>query len=261
MMFLLLLAQTIGAPAPAAPAAGDTRSDQSASLAARYDACVDLAADDPEKGVADATRWRTTGGSYFARQCLGLAFSHQGRWAAAADEFEGAAQDAEVARSSRAAQYWAQGGNARLVAGQADKARSDLDAALASGTLVGLQRGEAQFDRARAMVVLGDLESARADIDRALELASDDPLIWLASATLARRMDDLPRARTDIAEAYRRAPDEAAVYLEIGNIAALGGDENGAKSAWSDAMRVAPASPEAASARAAMKQFETPTKP
>ncbi len=260
MMLILLFAQTIGAPAPAARPIISDRPEQ-ASIATRYDACVDLATGDPDKGVSDATRWRASGGGYLARQCLGLAFAHQGRWASAAEEFEGAAQDAEVAHSDRAAQYWAQGGNARLAAGQADKARADLDAALASGTLTGLQRGETQFDRARALVAAGDLESARTDIDLALGLASEDPLIWLASATLARRMDDLPRARKDIAEAYRRSPDDASVYLEIGNIAALGGDENGAKSAWSDAIRIGPNSTAAASARAAMKQFETAAKP
>lgn len=255
-MILPLLAAMLVQEAPAAPPpALDPLSTE-----ARYDACVDLAANAPEKAKADATLWRTRGGGFFARQCLGIAYANLDQWAPAADEFTAAAQEAEVARDPRAAHYWAQAGNAWLAGGDAQKARAALDAALAAGTLVGLQRGEAQFDRARALVALGDMAAARTDMDRAIDLAPADPLVWLSSATLARRMKDLPRAKGDIAEAFARSPDDPSVYLEIGNIAASEGDVAGAKSAWADAARVAPASPAAARARDALKQFEPPEK-
>ena len=253
MMFPLLIAQVI-APTPAAPAPADT-------VEARYERCVDLATGNPPEGVIEGTGWRASGGGFFARQCIGIAYANQAKWVPAAEEFEAAAQEAEVARHPKAAQFWAQAGNARLAAADVLKARAALDAALAAGTLTGLERGEAQFDRARAMVAAGDLEGARADIDQALTLAKDDPLIWLASATLARRMDDLPRARKDIAEAFRRSSDDPSVYLEIGNIAALGGDADGARSAWNDAVRIAPSSEAAANARQALQQFTQQPKP
>ena len=254
MMFLMLIAQAVTPlPVPPPPAAD--------SMEAHYDRCVDLATVNPPQGVVDGTQWRASGGGFFARQCIGIAYANQAKWSPAAEEFEAAAQEAEVARNSKAAQFWAQAGNARLAAGDVAKARAALDAALAAGTLVGLERGEAQFDRARAMVAAGELEGARNDIDQALTLAGEDPLIWLASATLARRMDDLPRARKDIAEAFRRSSDDPSIYLEIGNIAALGGDADGAKSAWNDAVRVAPSSEAAANARNALKQFADPPQP
>ncbi|OYY68337.1 MAG: hypothetical protein B7Y47_14000 [Sphingomonas sp. 28-63-12] len=243
-------------PTPALPSAAIE------TVEAHYDRCVDLATADPARGVIEATAWHSNGGGFISRQCLGIAHANQQDWSAAAQQFTMAAQEAEVAHDARAAHYWAQAGNAWIAAGEPAKARAALDAALAAGTLEGLQRGEAQFDRGRALVATGDLESARADVDRALELAGGDPLIWLASAALARRMDDLPRARKDIAQAFRLSSDDPSVYLEIGNIAAFGGDEAGAKSAWSDAIRVAPSSPAAASARKALQQFETdPPKP
>ena len=254
MMFLMLIAQAVTPlPAPLPPAAD--------SMEARYDRCVDLATVNPPQGVVEGTQWRASGGGFFARQCIGIAYANQAKWTPAAEEFEAAAQEAEVARNSKAAQFWAQAGNARLAAGDVAKARAALDAALAAGTLVGLERGEAQFDRARAMVAAGELEGARNDIDQALTLAGEDPLIWLASATLARRMDDLPRARKDIAEAFRRSSDDPSVYLEIGSIAALSGDADGAKSAWNDAVRIAPSSEAAANARNALKQFADPPQP
>lgn len=254
MMFLMLIAQAVTPlPVPLPPAAD--------SMETRYARCVDLATVNPPEGVVEGTQWRASGGGFFARQCIGIAYANQAKWAPAAEEFEAAAQEAEVTRNSKAAQFWAQAGNARLAAGDVAKARAALDAALAAGTLVGLERGEAQFDRARAMVAAGELEGARNDIDQALTSAGEDPLIWLASATLARRMDDLPRARKDIAEAFRRSSDDPSVYLEIGNIAALGGDADGAKSAWNDAARVAPSSEAAANARNALKQFADPPQP
>ena len=254
-LLALLAAQSAAPAGPSNPNAPTV-----SAIEARYDRCVDLATSDPAAGEADATKWRVAGGGYFARQCLGIAFANQRRWVAAADEFTGAARDAEVAHDSRAAHYWAQAGNARLAQGDPAKARSALDAALAIATLVGLQRGEASFDRARALVLLGDLDGARADLDRAEQLAASDPLVWLASATLARRTRDLVRARTDIARAYELAHDDASVMLEIGNIAAASGDADGARGGWSEAVRLAPDSEAAAQARAALKQFDAAPK-
>ncbi|WP_374942626.1 hypothetical protein [Sphingomonas sp.] len=223
---------------------------------ARYDACVELARTDPVAAREEATRWRIAGGGWFARQCAGLAYAQESDWAAAAGEFEAAARAAETGKDEHAAQYWAQAGNAWLAAGDGAKARAALDAALIAGTLTGLQLGEAQLDHARALVATGALDTARTDIDLALTTASDDPLVWLLSATLARRMDDLPRARKDIAEALRRSADDASVQLEAGNIAALGHDEAGARRAWGEAARLAPNADAGRSAVAALKQFD-----
>jgi tetratricopeptide (TPR) repeat protein len=222
----------------------------------RFDRCVALIAGDPAAARAAATQWRVEGGGWFARQCAGMAYTREANWPAAAAEFEAAARDAETGRDARASSYWAQSGNAWLAANEPAKARTALDASLASGGLTGLQRGEAQLDRARALVALGETGPARSDLDAALKSAGDDPLAWLLSATLARRTGDLSRARSDIAEALRRSPDDASVQLESGNIAALGGDEASARNAWSQAARAAPDSDVGRSAAAALKQFD-----
>lgn len=179
----------------------------------------------------------------------------------AATAFEQAAREAEVARDGRAAHSWAQAGNALLAAGEGDKARAALDAALALNVLTGLELGEVHLDRARALVASGDAVGARADLDKATELAAADPLVWLMSATLARRGGDLPRADTDIARALELSPDDAQVRLEAGNIAANKGDEAGARTQWNAAIVNAPASPAAASARTALAQFEAAPAP
>ncbi|WP_404334624.1 tetratricopeptide repeat protein [Sphingomonas sp. MMS12-HWE2-04] len=239
---LLLIAQDAAAAAPAAEPS-------------RYTQCMDMATSDPASGITNAAAWRIDGGGMLARQCLGVAYANLQRWPSAAAAFEEAARDAATAKDPRAANYWQQAGNAWLAAGEAAKARADLDAALATETLNGLALGEAHLDRARVLVALNELETARGDLDRAIAEAPADPLAWLLSATLARRQNDLPRARKDIAEALRRSSDDAAVQLEAGNIAAASSDEAGARTAWSRAIELAPGSPTATAARTALAQF------
>lgn len=239
-LILLLALQAIG------PADPDTR---------LYADCVRAVGADPAAAERRAEVWRGTGGGFLARQCLGLALAQQDKFAAAAAAFEEAAQAAETARSPRTATLWAEAGNAWLAGGDASKARTALDTALADGTFEGLQRGEALLDRARALTAGGQTAAARVDLDAALALAATDPLAWLLSATLARRTGDLPRASKDIAEALRLAANDASVQLEAGNIAAAGGDETGAKAAWGEAARLAPNRDAGRSAIAALKQF------
>ena len=99
---------------------------------------------------------------------------------------------------------------------------------------------------------MGELPSARADLDIAVREAPEDSLGWLLSATLARRMGDLERARDDIVEAAERDGDNPAVHLEVGNIAAGLGEVVGARGAWARVIAMAPESPQAVSAKAAL---------
>lgn len=242
---LILLAQSTAAPiGPPAPPVSD-----------RYERCLDLATSSPSAAEAEAGQWQLAGGSFFASQCLGMAYAHEARWTAAAAAFEAAARAGEKAGDLRSANYWAQAGNAWLAAGDAVKARAALDAAVAGGTLKGVPLGEAHLDRARAMVAGNDLEGARDDLDRALVETPADPLAWLLSATLARRMRQVVRAQHDIAEALSLAADDASVQLEAGNIAAFAHDEAAARGAWQQAVTLRPDSDAGKAAAAALAQF------
>jgi hypothetical protein len=190
-----------------------------------------------------------------AEQCLAVSYANQNRWPDAARAFEEAARDADAAKDVRADTLWAQAGNAWLTAGDAAKARTAIEAALAPGRLKDAALGEARLDRARILAAAGDMAGARADLDAATSLAPGDSLGWLLSATLARRGGDLARAKRDIAEALKRGAGDPAVQLEAGNIAALDHDEAGAKQAWTQAVRLAPESPQAKAAQVALSQF------
>lgn len=253
MLVIGLLAHAAAAALPAAPPPQDAPPGETE----RLNQCMDLATGEPARGVREAMGWRLAGGGFLARQCLGMAYANQQRWPEAADAFADAAREAVAAGDSRAADFWAQAGNAWLAAGDFGQALDALDTAIAGTTAVGLPLGELHLDRARARVAAGDSTGARADLDLALEHAADDPLAWLLSATLARRTGDLDRARRDIAQAVQRSADDASVQLEAGNIAALSGDAGAARAAWNRAIANAPGSAAAASARAALAQFES----
>lgn len=207
LLFLLLLAAPAPLPDPAEK---------------RYEACAALVKSDPAKAQAEADAWRAGGGGVPARQCLGLAFVAQERWAPAASTFEQAAKEAELTRDGRAAPLWVQAGNAALAGDDPAKARGFFDRALALPVLSDMQRGETHLDRARAQVEVGYLPAAREDLDAALKLVPGDPMAWLLSATLARRQGDKPRALKDIAEAERLAPGEEAILAEKERIGVLG---------------------------------------
>lgn len=224
----------------------------------RFDACALLAAQEPEKAIEQANQWRIQGGGVPARHCLALAYARLQRWPSAAVAFEQAARESELAQDGRAANLWVQGGNARLAAGEYPAARAALDTALASGALKAEMAGEAHLDRARASVGMNDPAAARRDLDQALKLVPDDPLAWLLSATLARRMQDVERAQADIAEAAKRSPDDASVALEAGNIAILAGSPEAARVAWQGAVDNQPDSPAGKAAAAALKAMDAP---
>ena len=253
MTILFALAATLAAPNPA-PTAPQSDDD-------KFRACLTLVDKDPEAAIAMAGQWRVSGSLIMARQCLGMAYAATQRWAAAMTAFEQSAQAAQANQDVRAAGLWVQAGNAALAATDAVKARGYFDAALILGTLKGAEAGEARLDRARALVATGDLSRARTDLDAALSLVPEDPLAWLLSAALARRMGDLSRAEKDIAEAAKRAPDDASVALEAGNIAAMGGKVEAAKTAWQAAQRLQPNGPQGQAAARALAQFTPPPTP
>ena len=216
--------------------------------ATRFEACATLADTDPARALAEAGTWRIAGGGVLARQCEGLAYVTQKRWMPAATAFEAAAREADIKADGRAALLWVQAGNAALAGNDPAKAALYFDGALARGQLTGEALGEAHLDRARARAALGDMKGARTDLDLATRHVPADPLGWLLSATLARKMNDLPLAQADIGEAAKRSPYDASVALEAGTIAVLSGRDDAARTAWEAAIKLSPNSPSAKAA-------------
>lgn len=207
-------------------------------IAARLANCLEQANVSSAQGLAEADSWAKSGGGAYAAQCRGYALGLEGRWTEAAKAFEAGASYSGLDAVTQA-RLWSQAGNAALIAGNPQEALRALDAALSRPLPATLATGEIHLDRARARVAVDDLKGARSDLDQAVVMAAADPLAWLLSATLARRMDDLALARLHIEEAASRARNDASVALEQGIILALSGNDAGARAAFSRAKEVA----------------------
>jgi tetratricopeptide (TPR) repeat protein len=253
----------------AAPVAPKRPVDQSGGLSAvlppeiakRLDGCIVKANADADAGITQARKWVAEQGGAAAAQCLGYALGRADKWTEAADAFETGAHVAGLDPVSRA-RLLGQAGNAALVSDNAKRAIDVLDRALAEPLPATLATGEIHLDRARARVAMDDLPGARVDLDKAVQMAAADPLAWLLSATLARRMNDLPLARAHIAQARARAADDAGVALEEGVILALSGNQDdAAKAAFRRVGQLAPGSETARKADVYLTQLgEAPVK-
>jgi len=209
------------------------------AIAERLSACLTSADAKPDDGLAAAIKWSSENGGAYAAQCKGYSLGKAGRFAEAAGAFESGAVMTGLDVSAQA-RLWSQAGNAALVAGDTTRALADLDRALEKPLPAVLSTGEIHLDRARARVAANDLKGARTDMDTAVQLAAADPLAWLLSATLARRMDDLPMARAHIEQAAKLSRNDASIALEQGIIYALSGDRDpAAKAAFQRAQQVA----------------------
>ena len=223
---------------------------------ARFNTCLDMALEDPASGIAEANKWRIEGGKYFARHCLGFAYAEQQDWGAATTAFVEAAREAETEGYNRIADFWAQAGNAALAGGDATKALEYLNAALVQGNLSGFGKGEVHLDRARAYVATNNYKAAKEEFVLVHELAPQDPLGWLLSATLARRTGDLVQAKADVTEASKLAGDDPAVALEAGNIAYEAGDIDNARMFWKQAAEKGADSETAQNAESYLRQLD-----
>ena len=223
--------------------------------AQRFDRCHDLAVEDPARAITEANFWVVQGGDFLARQCLGFALAKQAHFGEAANAFAEAAVSAQAAHDWRSGNLWAQAGNAALANGDAASARAHFSSALASGHLEGRALGQVQLDRARAALALSDWPAARADLDSAAQNTPQDPLLWLLSATLARRQADLVRAQADIQVAATLAAQDAAIALEAGNIAAAAGNLSAARQSWESAVALGGTTAQGGTARARLAEL------
>ena len=222
----------------------------------RLNECLDLAVDDPKSGIITASEWKIEGGSFFADHCLGFAYTVDFKYDAAIIAFDNAAQAAAAENDDRAARFWLQAANAAIAAQKPIEAIGFIDAALSLGILEGVQLGEAHLDKARAMVAMQLEDRAGAELLLAQEHAPQDPLVWLLSATLNRRLGKTAQARLDVDVAAQLAPRDPAIALEQGNIEIVDGNYAAAESHWRNAIEIRPTGRIANNARILLQQLE-----
>lgn len=205
-----------------------------------YEACLDLARQDPDGARQQAERWEAAGGGEGARHCLALAFLAQGDVARAAERLEALAARSSAPAAARAAIY-GQAGQAWMLAEQPGRAF----AATTMGLVLMPDDPELLTDRALALAALGRHAEALADLDRVLAGDPRRAEALVLRAAAKRRMERIAEAEADVARALALAPDNAEALLERGIIRQLRGDTAGARADWERAVALAPDSPTA----------------
>ena len=243
----------------AAPVAAPTRSPAKPTVEDdRLQLCIERAGRDPATSLAEASAWVAAAkGANRSKplECLGQIYTVLLRWDAAEGAFTEAAGVTPVADDARRSALFAQAGNAALAGGHADRALSHLDAAVGVPGIGPLARGQAEIDRARALVALDRLDDAVEAFAAAQRDAPDDPDAWLLGATVARRRGDFAAAQRQIEVAGKLASTDPGIGLEAGVIAMLDGREPAARKAWQSVMLVGPESKEAETAKAYLAQL------
>ena len=242
----------IAVAAPARVAAKPTVEDDRLLL------CIERAGKDPATSLAEASAWVAAAkgaGRSKPLECLGQVYTVLLRWDAAESAFVEAAGVAANADDARRSALFAQAGNAALAGGHAERALAHLVAAVSVTGIGPLARGQAEIDRARALVALDRLADAVQALAAAQRDAPDDPDAWLLGATVARRRGDFAAAQRQIEIAGSLAATDPEIGLEAGVIAILDGREAAARKAWQSVILVAPESAAAAIAKGYLAQL------
>lgn len=272
MSFALFLAAFQVAPPPVdpilIPRREESQADQSLAMASaqRLLNCMRLAERDASAALAEGARWVLTDGGIDAELCLAIGHENAGEWESAESAYLRAHGAAESASDTRAIGILANAARMAMRKGDAATARTRFDAVLADPELSDAVRGNVLLERAQTHVALEDGASAQTDLVAAQALLPNDSIVWLFSATLARRQGDFDTAGDFIDRALELDQTDPAILLEAGNIAIGLNAYDIARQAWSRAMTTEPESPAGQTAARNIERLdtllaETPTVP
>jgi tetratricopeptide (TPR) repeat protein len=221
--------------------------------AARYEACLSLAAKRPPEAVDAAKKWIATGGGAPARHCRAVALLGLGRAAEAAHLLEDIADDRSEPTPERLrADLLGQAGNAWLAADRPEAARRVLTRALARrpgnpGLLI---------DRGIAYASLKEFWLALDDLSRALKRDPERMDALLFRAKVYRWLGEPNLAYADARSALAIRPGNPEALLETGAALRLKGDREGARRVWRTLVETAPRDPMAELARRELMKLD-----
>lgn len=260
MNILIVLATMQAAPPPVDPIlippheeARSNTDSPAMERAQRLLSCINLAGTDPAQAIAEGARWALTDGGIEAELCLGVGYENDNDQAAAQAAYTRAHALAEAADDSRGIGILANIGRMALRGGDPAVARDRFTQVLADPDLSVDVRGDVLIERAQALVALEDGPAAQADLVAAQALLPNDNIVWLLSATLARRQGDFDTAGDFIDRALELDRNDPAILLEAGNIAIGLNAYIIAEQAW---QRAASVDPDGSAGQAASRNLE-----
>ncbi len=176
--------------------------------------CIIKIDTDAEAAYQDGLSWLARGNRPAARHCTALALIALGQEAEGAARLEELASAPDAGGLEERVIYFAQSGNAWLIAGMPDEAVTTLTNALK------LQPADGELfkDRARAYVMLKKWPEAAKDLDNAIQLSAGDAEAYRLRGHARLRMGQLSVAWTDVETAMKLAPKDINVVVLRGDV-------------------------------------------
>mgnify|MGYP001362120506 CR=1 FL=1 len=245
---------------------------QSSNLQAdaeKYNACLALAENAPDRGINMALEWQLADGGVPARHCeaVGLFFARE--YSEAAVRLEGIAEDMRIGRgmpvrgderatanASMLADTYGQAANAWLLGGELVRAESAIVQALSLVPEHSALERDLRVDRSRIAAADEDFTLALSELEAvwAVDRQRFDILILLASA--ARGIENYSRAQSALKTYMATYPDDPAAFLELGNLHDAQGDKAAARQAWLKTLALEETGPNADAARANLERID-----
>ncbi|MFC4351844.1 tetratricopeptide repeat protein [Fodinicurvata halophila] len=252
----LVIALACGLPALAQeqdrenqPASGAEEEDPAQD---RYRRCMDLARNEPEKGLAAANLWQDEPESPpAAEHCAAEALIGLERYAEAAEQLRALADEVP---DSRRAHLLADIGWAWMMAEQPEKAYEVQSEALEQLP----EDVELYIDRSISLADMGRYWESVDDLNRAHDLAPERADILSLRASAYRRVDAPQLALDDILRARELSPEDVGLKIQEGIMRAELGQAVRAATLWQQVINAQPGTRAARIARQNLEQLEGP---
>jgi len=219
-----------------------------------YRTCLQLARQKPEEGWEEAIAWQSLGGGEPARHCAALALIGLGKLAEGAKRLEALAGQSHQNERTRA-EMLAQAAQAWLMAGKADEALTDQDAAL---RMVPGQP-DLMLDKAVTLASVGHYAEVVEVLSALLKAQPNRIEAMVLRASAYRYLDKAELAKEDVARALVLDPRYPDALLERGMLRRLEDNKAGAREDWLKAIEAAPDSPAADTARRNLEIMDVKT--
>lgn len=219
--------------------------------AARYEACLDLAAQAPADAIAEAEAWEIEDGGNLARYCAAHGYLAAGSFDEAGERFADLASELAAVDPPSGAPLYLEAAEAWLLADAPWRA----DEAAGQGLAIAPDSVALRRVRAFARAAIGDHAGARDELTLALDTAPGEPELLLLRAAAHRYIGDFDRALSDAEQALSARPDDPDILLERGNIHRLRGNTEAARSDWQRVLDVASGTVPAAAAEINLRRL------
>ena len=235
---------TLGLLSAAAPASAQ-QPQRPLDHEAEYEACMQLARQEPAAAEESARAWLDLGGGEPAKHCIAVALIGQQRYGDAAQMLEDLAANMNDPIPRLQSEMMAQAGQAWMLADNTERA---LDAQ-SKGLSYAPDNIELLIDRSITHATRDEFWEAVDDLDKAYQMNPERTDVLVLRASAYRRLEAVELALDDLNRALSIDPGYPEGLLERGIVHRMMGNDEAARQDWNKIIDSVPGTPAAEIAR------------